>query len=71
MPVTWVRTVSAGTAVTSVPSRWTVPASGSRKRNRTEASVLLPDPLGPTTAIRRPGGTSRSTPSRAHGSPAP
>ena len=38
------------------------PAVGSRNRSSTMASVVLPDPLGPVIAIRRPAGTSRLMP---------
>lgn len=43
------------------------PPAGSRKRSRTDVSVVLPDPLGPTIAQRRPGIRSREMPSRAYG----
>src|SRR5690606_7087541 len=45
----------------------TVPASAGSSPANTRSSVLLPAPLGPTIAIRRPGGTSMSTPASAGG----
>ena len=41
---------------TSTPSSVCRPRLGSRWRASTARSVLLPEPLGPTTATRRPGG---------------
>ena len=40
----------------------TRPSSGSRKRSRRFVTVVLPAPLGPTSAIRRPGSSRRSKP---------
>ena len=60
-----VRTSSPASRSSGTPSRCTDPASTGRKRTRTAASVDLPAPLGPTTATRRPGARSRSTPRSA------
>ena len=47
----------------SVPPTVIRPASGSRKRRRSAASVDLPHPLGPMMATVSPGPTCRSIPS--------
>ena len=52
----------------SRPARVTRPCSGSRKRRRRLTTVVLPEPLGPTSATFRPGSSRRLTPSRAGGS---
>jgi hypothetical protein len=59
------RTSSPESARRSTPLRDVRPPEGSRKRSRTEVRVVLPDPLGPTIAQRRPGASSKVTPSRA------
>ena len=54
-----------GARVQSTPLIVTVPASGGGRRRSTLNSVVLPAPLGPSTARRSPRATSRSTPPRA------
>ncbi|TWH68320.1 hypothetical protein JD77_03312 [Micromonospora olivasterospora] len=56
---------SGGYADRSTPSRATRPLSGRTVPVRTAARVLLPAPLGPTTATLRPAGRSRVNPSSA------
>ena len=53
-----------------MPASVTRPSSGSRKRRRRFVTVVLPAPLGPTSAMRRPGASRRSKPLSAGGSPA-
>ena len=62
----------------SRPSRWgmstagaarTVPASGVCRPQTSSSSVVLPQPLGPTTATVSPAATSRSTASSARTAP--
>src|SRR4051812_40010801 len=53
----------------SVPSSAIVPASTSTSRTSARSSVLLPVPDGPSRPVIRPGGTSRSKPSRILRSP--
>ena len=48
------------TCLRSCPSISTDPASGSQKRRVRLKTVLLPPPDRPTSAVRRPAGTSRS-----------
>ena len=63
---------AASRSSTSPPARPgdpTSPPVGSRRRLTSASSVDLPDPVVPRTAIVRPAGTSRSTPSTI-GSPA-
>ncbi len=62
---TTVRSSSPSKRSNAVPFRVTSPDSVARKRSSTAARVDLPDPLGPTTATRRPGDRSRSIPRRA------
>ena len=47
------------------------PRSGSRKRTIRAATVLLPEPDGPTSAIVRPGSSRRSTSRSAHDASSP
>ena len=47
----------------STPPAVTRPAVGSARSRSSDASVLLPPPLGPTSATDSPGSSSRSTPS--------
>ena len=56
-------------AVESPPTS-TSPASGASRPLASRASVLLPEPLPPTTASTSPAATSRSTPSSARGASA-
>ncbi len=51
-------------ASTSPRRRVTVPASGSSSPATIRSSVDLPPPLGPSTPIREPASTSRSSPRR-------
>ena len=62
----------------SRPSRWgmstagsarTLPASGAWSPHTSSSRVVLPQPLGPTTATISPAPTSRSTPSSARTAP--
>ncbi len=62
------RTSSEDTRSIGTPLSVASPPSRGRKRTRTSANVDLPAPLGPTSATRRPGARSRSTP-RQDGSP--
>ena len=50
------------------PVQRTRPSHGSNSRGTSEASVLLPAPVGPTSASVSPGPTSRLT-SRSTGRP--
>ena len=45
--------------LTSTPPTLTVPLRGSYARMTSSTSVLLPEPLVPTTPMRSPGATSR------------
>src|SRR6476469_7584090 len=45
----------------SIPSTSTLPDQGSKKRGTKLTRVLLPAPVGPTTATTSPGSTSRDT----------
>lgn len=45
-------------------SRVTLPPATEYQRSRMARTVLLPEPLGPTRAVVRPAGTSRSRPPR-------
>ena len=58
------RTSSCRYSRRSRPPSVTRPCSGSRKRSSRFATVVLPAPLGPTSATRRPGSSRRSTPSQ-------
>ena len=62
------RSVSSGIPRTSWPSTKRVPGGASKSRGRRETRVLLPAPVGPTTATVVPAGTTRSM-SRRTGSP--
>src|SRR5207237_5547018 len=53
----------------STPSMATRPSSGSRKRSITASSVLLPQPLGPTSATEWPAGMASVTPAMLGRSP--
>ena len=46
------------------PSRNTIPSLGSSRKLTQRSSVLLPEPLGPTTQIFSPAATSRLIPRR-------
>ena len=58
-----------GTRVTSRPLMVMVPVSGSSRPAMARSSVDLPDPLGPSSAVSDPTGTSKSTSSSAAKSP--
>ena len=58
----------SGSEVMSVPSKRTLPASGSSSRSAQRASVVLPQPEGPVRARVSPGATDRPAP-RSTGSP--
>ena len=58
------RTSSCRYSRRSRPSRSTRPPSGSRKRTRQWASVVLPAPLAPVSATVRPPRSSRSMPAK-------
>jgi len=58
-----------GSVTGSCPATRTVPWSGTSRVARTSSSVVLPAPLGPTSAVTSPGGASRSSPSTATTSP--
>jgi hypothetical protein len=45
------------------------PLSGSSRPAMTRSSVDLPEPLGPSSAVSEPSGTSSDTSSRARKSP--
>ena len=55
------RSVASGSVVTSRPPTNTVPAGGSHSRASSSPSVLLPAPVGPTTATISPGATAKVT----------
>ena len=57
-------------SLVSMPSTQTVPSVGNRSAFKCLASVDLPDPLWPRTAMNWPGCTSRSTPLMARTVPA-
>ena len=57
------RTSSCARSSREVPPSRAVPDSRPQKRSRTLTMLLLPAPLGPTTARWRPAGTSRRSPS--------
>ena len=61
------RTSSCRSSRTSRPPMTTRPRSGSRKRRKRFVTVVLPAPLGPTSATRCPGSMVSVTPSRAAG----
>ena len=54
------RSVASGSRRTSWPSTKTVPGGGSKSLGKSDTSVLLPQPVGPTIATVRPAGTSSS-----------
>src|SRR5690606_27722691 len=54
---------------TSWPSTMTVPSDGTTIRLKQRSSVVLPEPLSPTTATQRPAATRKLTPSRATTAP--
>ena len=62
---TLARRLSTSKRRTSVPSMHTRPPSGSNRRVSNPINVLLPEPVGPTTAVTVPAAaaklTSRST----------
>ena len=69
-PVAWGRTAtrrrtSSGRCATSIPSTKADPKEGRSDVARTRSRVVLPAPLGPNTAIARPGWTRSVTPARA------
>jgi len=51
-------------AVTSSPSSRTVPESYEDRPDRTSRRVVLPEPLGPMSAVTSPGLAPPDTPSR-------
>ena len=53
---------SGDRSLTSCPPTITWPWTGSYRRSSNEPRVLFPEPLGPTTAVTDPAGTSRSSP---------
>src|SRR5712691_11022410 len=55
-------TTARDSVVTSRSPRNTLPAGGSHNRASTRPSVVLPLPVGPTTATVSPGATSKLTP---------
>src|SRR5215213_386598 len=59
----------SGSVRTSCPAIRTVPASGTRSVDRMFTVVVLPAPLGPSSARTVPRGTARSMPSRTPWSP--
>ncbi len=69
-PVTLRTPSQAGARVPTGPGTGTDPVTApevwSRKRSRTRARVVFPEPDGPTTAIRLPGARSGSMPRRRH-----
>jgi hypothetical protein len=54
---------------TTRPPRWIVPASARSKPATRRSSVVLPQPEGPSTAVRLPAGTSRSRPASTGAAP--
>ena len=62
-------TSSAALRARSAPPSVTVPACGSQKRAASFATVDLPEPEGPTSAVRPPSGMVRLTCSSARSSP--
>ena len=54
------RTERTGTSRTSAPSSSTSPETGSYRREIRATRLVLPEPVGPTSATVRPAGTSRS-----------
>ena len=56
---------SGDTPARSSPPRQTPPAVGCSSPATSRSSVVLPEPLGPTTATNSPGWTSKSSPSSA------
>ena len=65
---TIVRRLASSRSRTSTPSMVTRPAVTSYSRGTSAVSVVLPEPVAPTTATVSPGATSRFT-SRSTGSP--
>ncbi len=68
--ITWIPRLrcpvwSGRIAATGLPRQWTAPSSGRSSAARQRTSVLLPDPLSPTTATDSPGMTCMDTPARA------
>ena len=57
-----------GSRARPVPSSVTRPGSGSRKRSSRLTTVVLPDPLGPTSATLRPGVQPQARPGSTGGS---
>src|SRR5882757_7588658 len=55
------RSEATSTSRTSVPSTSTAPALTSYRRGMSCTSVVLPEPVAPTSATVLPAGTSRST----------
>ena len=55
------RTLASVASRRSHPSTRTLPSSGSNSRGISETSVLLPAPVGPTSASVSPARTSRLT----------
>ena len=63
------RRTSLGSARTSNPATVASPSSGSARVVRIRTAVVLPAPLGPSTAVTVPVGTSKSIPASAVVSP--
>ena len=63
------RRTSLGSSLTSKPATTASPSSASARVVRMRTAVVLPAPLGPSTAVTVPVGTSKSIPARAVVSP--
>ena len=61
------RSDTTSTSRTSAPSISTAPERGSYSRGSSWTSVVLPDPVAPTSAIVEPGSTVSDTSRRASG----
>ena len=61
--------VAPGRATASMPATRNVPPSGALSVATERTNVVLPAPLGPSTAVTTPAGATRSRPSRAVTSP--
>ena len=65
------RRFSAGTRVTSRSSKCTDPLVGSSRPASIFSVVVLPQPLGPSSAVMVPGSTTRSIASTVGAAPLP
>ena len=63
------RRTSVGSVRTSKPATAASPSSASASVVRMRTAVVLPAPLGPSTAVTVPAGTARSMPASAVFSP--